>query len=103
MGTPCALLSRRIALCCGANFLVRPKRTPRTLALLIPSRCCRVVDLMLGDSPKFILIDEQSDDQMVHLLGLRKADGPAYQPLDPRPLSEHIGQDLPRVVIDGMP
>jgi hypothetical protein len=43
------------------------------------------VDLLLDDSPELIPVDEQSDDQIVHTLRLRKADGPAHQPLDPRP------------------
>lgn len=120
--------------------------------------CFRVVDLLLDDPPEFITVDEQSNDQFVHTLGFRKADGPAHQPLDPRaqvdvlaldalhvllpdgvllgvhmalvgppavrviscdakrlqqslqaqkdlvlPPSEPIRQDLPRMVIDGMP
>jgi hypothetical protein len=48
---------------------------------------------MLDDSPKFILVDEQSDDQIVHLLSLRKADGPAYQPLDSRPQVDVLALD----------
>jgi hypothetical protein len=38
---------------------------------------------MLDGSPKLIAIDEQPNHQIVHMLCLRKADRPAYQPLDP--------------------
>ena len=38
---------------------------------------------MLDGSPKRIAIDEQPNHQVVHMFCLRKADRPAYQPLDP--------------------
>jgi hypothetical protein len=38
---------------------------------------------MLNGSPEFIPIDEQSNDQVVHTLCLRKADRPVHQPFDP--------------------
>src|SRR5215475_10544011 len=48
-------------------------------------RCFRVVDLLLDGAPEFIPVDEQSDEQIMHLFRRRKADGAPHQPLDPGP------------------
>jgi hypothetical protein len=40
---------------------------------------------MLNGASKLIPVDEQADDQIVHMLGLRKTERPAHQPLDPGP------------------
>ena len=44
----------------------------------VERRCFRVVDLLLDDSPELITVDEQSNDQIVHTLRLRKADRAAH-------------------------
>jgi hypothetical protein len=49
---------------------------------------------MLDGSPKLIAIDEQPNHQVVHMLCLRKADRPAYQPLDPRAQVDVLALDL---------
>jgi len=65
--------------------------------------CFRVVDLLLDDSPELITVDEQSDDQFMHTLGLRKADGPAHQPFDPRPQVDVLALDALHVLFpDGV-
>jgi hypothetical protein len=58
---------------------------------------------MLDEPPEFIPVDKQSDDQIVHTLGLRKAERPAHQPLDPRPQINMFALDFLRVLFaDGV-
>ena len=57
-------------------------------------RCFRAVDAMLDGSPKLIAIDAQPNHQGVPRLCLRKADRPAYQPLDPRAHVDMLALDL---------
>jgi hypothetical protein len=62
------------------------------------------VDLISDGSPDRIPVDEQSNDQIVHLLGLRKANRPAYQPLNPCPHIDVLALDplhvwLPNAVV----
>jgi len=49
---------------------------------------------MLDGSPKLIAIDAQPNHQGVPRLCLRKADRPAYQPLDPGPHIDVLALDL---------
>jgi hypothetical protein len=49
---------------------------------------------MVDEPPELIPVDKQPDDQVVHTLGLRKADRPAYQPLDPGPQIDVLALDL---------
>jgi len=49
---------------------------------------------MLDEPPELIPVDKQSDDQIVHTFGLRKAERPAHQPLDPRPQIDVFAQFL---------
>ena len=49
---------------------------------------------MLDEPPEFIPVDKQSDDQIVHTFGLRKADRPAHQPLEPRPRIDVFALDF---------
>ena len=81
----------------------RPPATTRLVAALATctpgaawatGRCFRVVDCMLDEPPELIPVDKQSDDQVVHPLGLRKADRPAHQPLDPRPQVDVFALDF---------
>lgn len=51
------------------------------------------MDLLLNGASELIPVDEQSDDQIVHLLGLRKAQCPAHQPFDPRPHIDVLALD----------
>src|SRR5207249_6058353 len=62
-------------------------------------RCFRAVDAMLDESPKLIAIDEKTNHQVVHMLCLGKADGPAYQPLDPCAQVDMLALDLLRVCL----
>jgi hypothetical protein len=64
----------------------------------VDGRCFRVVDLMLHSAPTLLPVDKESDDQIVHRLGLRKADRPTHQPLDPRPQVEVLACNLLRVL-----
>jgi hypothetical protein len=48
---------------------------------------------MLDGSPELISVHEQSNDQIVHTLRLRKADRAAHQPLDPRPQVDVLALD----------
>ena len=57
-------------------------------------RCFRAVDRILDELPELIPIDKQYDDQIVHTFSLRKADRPAYQPLDPRPQIDVFALDF---------
>ena len=45
-------------------------------------RCFRSVDFTLDCHSKFISVDEESDDQIVHAFRLGKTDRPPYQPLN---------------------
>src|SRR5215471_15923668 len=62
-------------------------------------RCFRAVDSMSDGSPKLIVIDEQPNHQVVHMLCLRKANRPAYQPLDPGAQVDVFALDLLRVCL----
>jgi hypothetical protein len=53
---------------------------------------------MLDGVPELIPVDEQSDDQIVHMFGLRKANRPAHQPLDPGPQVDVLALDFLRVL-----
>src|SRR5215831_20278663 len=48
-------------------------------------RCRKGVDPISYGSSKFIAIDEQPNDQIVHVLRLGQTDGAAHQPFDPGP------------------
>ena len=60
-------------------------------------RCFRPVDSMLDGAPKLIAIDEKTNHHVVHMLCLGKADGPAYQPLDPCAQVDMLALDFLRV------
>ena len=49
---------------------------------------------MLDEPSELIPVDKQSDDQIVHPFGLRKANRPAHQPLDPRPQIDVFALDF---------
>ena len=51
-------------------------------------RCFTPVDSVSEWPTKFIAVDEQSNDQIMHPLSLRIADRVTYQSLDPRPQSD---------------
>ena len=44
-------------------------------------------------------IDEESNHQVMHMFRLRKADRPAYQPLDPRAHVDVLALDLLRMCL----
>ena len=48
-------------------------------------------------SSKFIPIDEEPNDQIVHAFRLGKANGPTNQPLDPGPEIDVLALDFLRV------
>jgi hypothetical protein len=56
------------------------------------------ISLMLYVHPKLTAIDEQTDDEIVHLGGLREADRLAHQALDPWGVHQKSG-DSP--LLDG--
>ena len=49
---------------------------------------------MLDEPSELIPVDKQSDDQIVHTFGLRKAERPEHQPLDPRPQIDVFALDF---------
>jgi hypothetical protein len=49
---------------------------------------------MSNGHPKLIPIDKETNHQVMRAFRLRKADRPAYQPLDPRPQIDVLAFDL---------
>jgi hypothetical protein len=49
---------------------------------------------MLDGSSELIPVDEEADDQIVHLLRLREADRAAHSALDPRPPGDVLALDF---------
>ena len=62
-------------------------------------RCRKGVDPISYGSSKFIAIDEQPNDHIVHVLCLGKADGTAHQPFDPGPEIDVLALDFLRVLL----
>ena len=44
----------------------------------------QLISVILDSQAELKAVDEQTDDESVHLRGLRETDRPADQPLDPR-------------------
>jgi hypothetical protein len=56
-----------------------------------------VSELLIRQSqwrPKFVVVDEQSNHQIVHPFGLGETDRPTHQPLDPRPQVDRLALDF---------
>src|SRR5215813_5829000 len=66
---------------------------------LLQGRCRKGVDPVSYGSSKFIAIDEQPNDQIVHALRLGKTDGTAHQPFDPGPQIDVFALDFLRVLL----
>jgi len=68
--------------------------------MYMPSgRCRKGVDPLSYGSSKFIAIDEQPNDQIVHVLRFGKTDGAAHQPFDPGPQIDVFALDFLRVLL----
>jgi hypothetical protein len=66
--------------------------------LLLRNNSIGDVEFMVSHrQSKYIAIDEQPDDHIVHLDGSRKADRLAHQPLDPGPQRHMFTFDLLRI------
>jgi hypothetical protein len=72
---------------------------PQAFPSFFTRRCRKGVDPISYGSSKFIAIDEQPNDQIVHVLRLGKTDSAAHQPFDPGPQIDVFALDFLRVFL----